>query len=251
MAIYAYDTAGGQEWVKSLPIYAAGVNLPKGAFIKWGATNHQDTGFVIPCPVNSSLAAKFLGILAAPFAGATLDNDPTAGTKFLKADCLVGPNHAYRVKFDTSLTSTSFTNGLTMTTCSSTSIVVASGENITGGWLYTDAGYLHYVLNASSGTYTLLSAVSSKETTANYAVKLMYVGEPKVTLMATYYDRLSGATPAQGAVELGIIDLWLKATGYDYAQLDPTKHDGLYADPKTAEFWADVTSTQHAFRTNA
>ena len=250
MAIYAYDTAGGQEWVKQLPIYAAGANLLKGAFIKWGATNHQDTGFAIPCPVNTGLSAKFLGILAQPFAGATLDNDPTAGTKFLKADCLVGPNHVYRVKFDGGLTAGAFTNGLTMTTCASTSIVVASGENITGGWLYTDAGYLHYVLNASSGTYTLLSAVNSKETTANYALKLLYPGAPKVTLKATF-EQLAGNTAAQGAVELGVIDLWLKAVGYDYVQLDPTKHDGLYAAPSTSEFWADVTSTQHAFRTNA
>ena len=250
MAIYAYDTAGGQEWVKQLPIYAAGANLLKGTFIMRGSTMGTNNPFAIPVPVNSSLAAKFIGILQQPFAGATLDNDPSAGTKYLKADCLVGPNHVYRTKFDGGLTGTAFTNGLTMTTCASTSIVVTSGEDLSGGWLYTDAGYLHYVLASSSGTYTLLSAVKSAELTANKALKLLYIGAPKVTLKATF-EQLSGATAAQGAVEMNVIDLWLKAVGYDYVSLDPTKHDGLFAAPSTSEFWADVTSTQHLMRTNA
>jgi len=249
MAIYAYDAAGGQEWVKQLPIYAAGANLLKGAFIRHGVTMGTNSAFAIPCPVNTSLGGKFIGILAQPFAGATLDNDPSAGTKYLKADCLVGPNHVYRTKFDSSLTSTNFTTGLTMTTCASTTIVVASGEDISGGWLYTDAGYLHYVLASSSGTYTLLSAVKSAESTANKALKLLFPFAPKVTLKATF-EQLSGGTAAQGAVEMCVLDLWLKAVGFDYVSLDPTKHDGGNFPVATTEFWADLTSTQHIMRTN-
>lgn len=250
MAIYQYDTAGGQEWVKKLPIYSAAANLLRGAFVKWGATMGTDNGFAIPCPVNTALSAKFIGILQQAWAGATLDNDPSAGTKYLQAECLVGPNHVYRTKFDGSLTASVWTTGLTMTTCSGTSIVVTSGENNSGGWLYTDAGVLHYVLTSSSGTYTLLSAVRSTETTANKVLKLLYPGAPKVTLKATF-EQLSGGTAAQGAVELGVIDLWLKAVGFDYVSLDPTKHDSLQVAAATTEIWADLTSTQHFMRTNA
>jgi hypothetical protein len=251
MAVFSYDAAGGAEWKKAMPIYAAAANLLKGAFVKWGVTDGTDRGFVIPAPVNSDLASEFIGILNQAFAGATLDNDPNAGTKYLLAECLIGPNHVYRTQYNTALTGSNFTTALTMTTCSSTSIVVTSGENISGGWLFTDAGYLHYVLASSSGTYTLKSAVNSAETTANKVLKLGYIGMPKVTLKSTF-EQLSGGTAAQGAFQLTALDIFIKAVGFDWVTLDPTKHDGLNLPiANSPQFYADLISTQHFMNHNA
>ncbi len=250
MAVYNYDAGGGAEWKKALPIYSAAANLVSGAFLVKGTTDGTNTGFFIPAPVNTSQAGLFVGILAQPWAGATLDNDPNAGTKYLLADCIVGPLHVYRTMFNSALTGANFTTGLTMTTCSSTSIVVTSGENISGGWLWTDAGYLHYVLGSSSGTYTLKSAVNAAETTSNKVLKLGYINQPKTTLAATY-EKLSGGTAAAGACELKVLDLLLKGPGFDYVTLDPTKHDGLLFPVATGQVHADLKSSQHYMLTNA
>jgi len=250
MAVYAYDASGGSEWRKPQPIYSAAANLNQGAFLVKGTTMGTNVGFLIPAPVNTSQAGLFVGILNQAWPGATLDNDPNAGTKYILADCLVGPLHVYRTQFNSALTGSNFTTGLTMTTCSSTSIVVTSGEDISGGWLWTDAGYLHYVLASSSGTYTLKSAVNSAETTANKALKLLYVNAPKCTLASTY-DKLSGGTAAQGSVEMKVLDIFLKGVGFDWVTLDPTKHDGLNFPVSGNSIHADLKSSQHYMLTNA
>ena len=250
MAVYAYDASGGSEWKKAQPIYSAAANLVAGAFLVKGTTDGTNTGFLIPAPVNTSQVGLFVGILAQPWAGATLDNDPSAGTKYILADCIVGPLHVYRTQFNSALTGANFTTGLTMTTCAGTSIVVTSGENISGGWLWTDAGYLHYVLASSSGTYTLKSAVNAAETTSNKVLKLLAVNLPKVTLAATF-EKLSGGTAAQGAVEMKVLDLLIKAPGFDFVTLDPTKHDGLLLPVASSAVYADLKSTQHYMMTNA
>lgn len=253
MAVFSYDSSGGAEWKKSLPIYSAGANIAAGAFLVKGSADGTNTGFAIPAPVNTSQVGLFIGILAQAWPGATLDNDPNAGTKYILADCIVGPHHVYRAKFDNTYASSAWTNGQTMTTCASTSIVVTSGENLSGGWLFTDAGYLHYVLASSSGTYTLKSAVKSAETTANKVAKLSWVGNPKITIWTGYTD-ISIATPAAGAVQMNVLDMFIKAVGFDYVALDPTKHDGLYL-PMTGSVvpavWADLKPTQHYMMTNA
>jgi hypothetical protein len=250
MAVFSYDAAGGSEWKKAQPIYSAAANLVNGAFLVKGTTDGTNTGFLIPAPVNTSQVGLFVGILAQPWAGATLDNDPSAGAKYLLADCLVGPMHVYRTQYNSALTGANFTTGLSMTTCSGTSIVVTSGENNSGGWLWTDAGYLHYVLASSSGTYTLKSAVNAAETTSNKVLKILWLNAPKVTL-ATTYDKLSGGTAAQGAVEMKILDTFLKGPGVDFQSIDPTKHDGLLLPVASSAIYADIRSTQHYMLTNA
>lgn len=250
MAVFAYDASGGSEWKKALPIYSAAANLLQGAFLVKGTSMGTNVGFAIPAPVNTSQAGLFIGVLAQAWAGATLDNDPNAGTKYLMADCLVGPLHVYRTQFNSALTGSNFTTALTMTTCSSTSIIVTSGEDISGGWLWTDAGYLHYVLASSSGTYTLKSAVNAAETTSNKALKIGYINQPKTTLASTY-EKLSGGTAAAGACELKVIDLLIKGIGFDFVNLDPTKHDGLLLPVATSQIFADLKSSQHYMLTNA
>lgn len=244
MAIYHMDATGAQQWKKALPIYSAGVNLKQGAFVKWGPTDATDRGYIIPCPVNTALANLFAGILEQPFAGATLDNDPTAGTKFLKADVTLNPHAIYRAKFDNSFGA----NALTIASVSGTSLVVTSGENISGGWLMADNYELHYVLSSSSGTYTLKTAVTSAVTSANKVAKLLYPSAPKVPLTSDYTG-LATNVAAQAAVQLGIIELFIKAVGFDWVELDPTKHDALVlpgsSTVNTPEVWATVQSTQH------
>src|SRR5438046_1782239 len=104
MAVFAYDAGGGAEWKKAQPIYSAAANLVNGAFLVKGTTMGTNVGFLIPAPVNTSQVGLFVGVLAQAWAGATLDNDPNNGTKYLMADCLVGPLHVYRTQFNSALT---------------------------------------------------------------------------------------------------------------------------------------------------
>jgi hypothetical protein len=137
MAIFRRDSTGAQQWVKALPIYAAAANLNKGIFVKNGVTDGTNLGFVIPVAVNTALSGSFVGLTEAAFAGATLDNDPSAGTKYLKTDCTINPTAIYGAKYDNALTGARWTNGLAVTGVGATT-VVTSGENIGGGWLFFD-----------------------------------------------------------------------------------------------------------------
>lgn len=242
MAIFRRDSSGAQQWVKSMPIYAAGANIKKGAFLKNGVTDGTNLGFLIPVAVNTALSGSFVGLTEAPFAGATLDNDPSGGTKYLKTDVTINPLGIYGVKYDNAKTGSRWTNGLSVTGVGATT-VVTSGENIGGGWLFFDNGELHYVLSSSSGTYTTLTATSAAITTANKVAKILYPGAPKTCLAATY-DTLGINVAAQGAVELCVITNFIRDVGFDWVELDPTKHDNLILS-STAEIWAEVQSTQH------
>ena len=245
MAIFRRDSAGAQQWVKSMPIYSSAANLVKGAFVKNGVTDGTNLGFLIPVAVNTALSGSFVGILEQPWAGATIDNDPATGTKYLKADCTINPLGIYGAKYDNTLSGSRWTNGLSVTGVGATT-VVTSGENIGGGWLFFDNFELHYVLSSSSGTYTTLTATSAAITTANKVAKILYPGAPKTTLKATY-DQIGIGTAAQGAVELCTITNFIRAVGFDWVELDPTKHDNLILSSAggTPEIWAEVQSTQH------
>lgn len=245
MAFYEKDSTGAQQWKVPVPLFGNATNINKGAFIIRGTTDGTNLGFGIITPTNSSLAGKFMGITEAAFAAATLDNDPSAGTKYLLTDLTLNPFGIYRVKYDNALTGARWTNGLATTSVGATT-VVTSGENIGGGWLFFDNFELHYVLSSSSGTYTTKSSTSSAITTTNKVAKIMYPFAPKVTLI-TAADTLGIATAAQGAVELVVLDNWIHCPGYDWVSLDPTKHDNIILPSAafTPEIWASVQSSQH------
>ena len=244
MAHFDRDATGGQQWTRDLPIYAAAANIKRGAFIRWGTTDGTNQGFAIPCPVNTSLGSEFIGVTEAAFAGATLDNDPSAGTKYLLTPCTINPHAIYMAKFDNSFGANALT--ATSATAGSKTVVVTSGENLGGGWLMFDNYELHYVLSSSSGTYTLLSALSAAISTSNKVAKLLYPSATKVSLSADFSYFATNITSA-GAVEMTVIDLFVKAKGIDYGFLDPTKHDGLILPSTgfTPYVEAAVQSTAH------
>ena len=74
---------------------------------------------------------------------------------------------------------------------------------------------------------------------------------PKVTIWTTY-DKLSIGTAAQGAVQMNVLDMFIKAVGFDFVSLDPTKHDGLILPSTvyTPQIWAEVQCTQHYLTTH-
>ena len=221
MAVYYQDSTGAQQWKKALPIYAAAANIKAGAFVMWGAADGTNMGYVIPCPVNGSLGLNFVGITEAPFAGATLDNDPTAGTKYLLTDCTINPKACYLTQYDNSYGA----NALTATGVGATT-VVTSGENNGGGWLMFDNFELHFVDSTSSGTYTTKSATSAAITTANKVAKIYALGK-KLLSLTSDFTQIDTHTAAAGSVQFAVLDNFIKAVGFDYVSLDPTKHDGL------------------------
>lgn len=248
MAIFDRDSTGAQQWKKPFALFGNGTNIVKGAFIKMGAVDGTNQGFGIIVGTNTSFANQFMGITEAAFAAATLDNDPSAGTKYLQTDCTINPKGIYLAKYDNALTSGHWTNGLAFTG-SGTAPAISSGENLGGGWLFFDNFELHYVLSSSSGTYTTKSALSSGAVAGTQKVaKILYPGAPKVTLVAAC-DQIGIATAAQGNEQLTVIENFIHAPGYDWVLLDPTKHDGaiLPSGPYTPEIWASVQCVGNHF----
>lgn len=245
MAIFVQDSTGAQQWKKAIPLYGAGTNIVKGAFIVRGVTDGTNLGFGVVNPTNTALALKFIGITEAAFAAATLDNDPSVGTKYLLTDCTINPKGIYAAKYDNALTGARWTNGLAVTGVGATT-VVSSGENISGGWLFFDNFELHYVLSSSSGTYTTKTSTSAAITTANKVAKILYPMAPKTTV-TTAADQIGIATAAQGAEELCTLENYIHCPGFDWVSLDPTKHDNIILPSAafTPEIWAYVQSTQH------
>lgn len=245
MAIFDRDSTGAQQWKKPIPLYGAATNIAAGAFIVKGVTDGTNQGFGVIMPTNTALSLKFMGITEGPFNAATLDNDPSAGTKYLLTDCTINPKGIYLAQYDNALTGARWTNGLATTGVGATT-VVTSGENIGGGWLFFDNFELRYVLSSSSGTYTTKSATSSAITTTNKVAKIYYPMAPKATVI-TAATQLGIATAAQGAVELCVLENFIKCPGFDFVLLDPTKHDGLILPSAayTPQIWGAVQSTQH------
>jgi hypothetical protein len=245
MAIFYQDAVGAQQWKKVIPLFGNATDIKRGAFVKWGPTDGTNRGFGIPCPVNTALAGNFLGITEALFAAGTLDNDPSAGTKYLLTDCTINPHGIYLTQYDNALTSSRWTNGLAVTGVGATT-VVTSGENIAGGWLFFDNFELHYVLSCSSGTYTTKTATSSAITTANKVAKIFYPGELKLSFTGDF-TQIGINQAAQGSVEMSVLDNFIKAQGYDFISLDPTKHDNIILPSAafTPQIWATIQSTQH------
>lgn len=251
MAVWYRDAAMGQQWKRPLPLFGNATTIKKGAFIMAGLTDNTNEGYGVVCTTNTSLATKFIGITEQAFVAATLDNDPTTGTKYLLTDCNIGPNSIYLAQYDNALTTTSWTNGLAVTGVGATT-VVASGENLGGGWLFFDNFELHYVSSSSSGTYTTKTATSSAITTSNKVAKIMYPFA-KLCTFVTDATQIGIATAAAGAQQMTFFDNMIKAPGFDYVSLDPTKHDGIILPSTvyTPQIWAEVMCTQHYLGTHS
>lgn len=248
MAIFDRDSTGAQQWKKAFPLFGNATNIVKGAFIKMGAVDGTNQGYGIIPGTNTSFANQFMGITEAAFAAATLDNDPTAGTKFLLTDLTINPKGIYLAKYDNALTAGHWSNGLAFTG-SGTAPAISSGENLGGGWLFFDNFELHWVASSSSGTYTTKSALTSGAVAGTQKVaKIMYQGAPKLTL-TTANDVIGIATAAQGAEQLTVLENFIHAPGFDWVLLDPTKHDGLILPSTvyTPEIWAAVQCVGNHF----
>jgi len=228
--IYRGSSEMGQSWKKAWPLFGNATNIVKGAAIVRGTTQGTNQGYGIVAPANTSMAGLFLGVTDQPFNAATLDNDPSGGTKYLLTDLEMNSKNLYEAQYDNALSGTPlvFTNGLTLTavTTGTPSVTVTSLETISGGWLFFDNGELHYVASVSGGVATLKTATSAGITTANKVAKIYYLGAPLLTL-TTAADKIGIATAAQGAVQATVLENYVRSVGFDNVILDPTKTDNI------------------------
>lgn len=229
--IYKGSATAGNTWKKSLPLFGNATNIVKGAAVVKGTTAGTNQGYGIVAPTNTSMThGLFLGVTENLFPAATVDNDPSVGTKYIMADVTIDPDGLYEAQYDNAGT-TNYTNGLTLTavTTGTPSVTITSLEAIDGGWIsfLTTLGIeLHYVDSVSGGVATLKSATSSLVTTSTKAAKHPPLFSPKITLV-TAADKIAIGTAAQGAVEAAIIENYVRGIGYDNVLLDPTKMDGV------------------------
>jgi hypothetical protein len=240
---FVKDAVGGQQWIYPVPLFGNATNIKAGAAVIRGVTDGTNLGFGIIAPANTSMATGlFMGVTEALFAAATLDNDPSAGTKFILTQVTINPHAIYEAQYDNRFAA----NALTVTGVGATT-VVSSGENLGGGWLFFDNYELHYVLSSSSGTYTTLTSTSAAITTANKVSKIYYRGQTRVTLI-TDGTQLGTATAAAGAIQAMVLDNVIRGVGYDNLSLDPTKHDNIILPSPNSvapAIYAQLMFTQH------
>lgn len=217
---YAYDLTGAAQIVRGIPLYGAGTDIKKGAAVIRGATDGTNQGYGI---VAASTCNNFIGVTEQLFSASTLDNDPSAGTKYILTKITINPFAVYECEYDQS------TNLSIASVVASTSFTVTSGENVGGGWILgvgaPGLGYLAYIESSSSGTYTP-KTTSFPFTTSSKVIKIMPLYAPKVNL-TTDATKIIGSNAAQGSWLIRVLENKVKATGFDMQFLDPTKHDGV------------------------
>lgn len=228
------DLCGGQSWKMQIPLFGNGTSIAKGAAVQRGATGGTNQGYGV---IGSSTYNNFIGVTEAAFAAATTDNDPSAGTKYILTDVLVAPDGVWAADYDTSFGA----NALTIASMSATpgNPTVTSLEDIGGGWLLGDDGFLSYVESVSTGAATLKSAASWVAGT-NKVIKIMHLFAPKIDL-TTAATKIKGNTAAQGSGLVRVLGNFMRAIGFDQVALDPTKHSGITVSSiATAQFYAHV-----------
>lgn len=217
--IFAYDLAGGQQLKRAIPLYGAGANIKAGAAVARGVTAGTNQGMGI---VAASTNNNFIGVTENLFAGATLDNDPNNGTKYLLTDVTINPLGVWEAEFNQ-------TTGLTVASVAGGNPTVTSGEDISGGYLAVISGpavgYLSYVKSVSAGAYTLKTP-NTVITTASKVMKINQLYAPKADLTTDGTSILS-TTAAQGSFLTRVLETKVVAVGFDHQFLDPTKHDGI------------------------
>ena len=219
--IFAYDAAGGQYLVQNIPLFGNGANIVAGAAVMRGSTTDVNQGYGI---VGASTHNNHIGVTESLFAAATTDNDPAEGTKFITTPVCVSPNAVYLAEY-------SQTTGLTVASVDGGGQpTVTSLEDIGEGWLLgvvaPGLGYLAYVETVSTGAATLKTETGTGWTTSTKLIKIMPRYAPKVDLTTTA-DKILGTTAAQGSGLIRVLTNFIKAPGYAWQELDPTKHDAI------------------------
>lgn len=236
--IFSHCLYGGQQLKRAIPLENAGTLIPAGAAIIRGSTAATNQGYGI---IASSTSNNFLGVTEAAFTVAN-DNDPPTGLIYNLTDLTINPDAVYLCEY-------SQTTGLTVASGSGTAPVITSGEAIDGGFLLgisgPGAGQLSFVKSSSSGTYTLKT--SAAYTTASKLIKIMHLYAPKVDL-TTNATQILATTAGQGSGLIRVLENYVKAPGYDYVLLDPTKHDNI-TFATGYKFFASVIFTSTIYNT--
>lgn len=222
----------------NLPIYGAGLDIPKGALLMRGATPATDNGALI---LATSAAADSIGILGELHDYSVTGDSLVAGTNFVTHP--VEPLTPWRiVRIDYSLASSD------LITCTeavnSTTMTVASLEdNIDTAFVYVAAGLgigqTNYLTASASGSCTLKAAFGTSLDTTSMFVKILPRFHP-LAVLTSDGTKLS-STDAVGTWTVCIIDNYiLRVNGQQ--QLDPTKHSALTGlnNDTSLRFIADV-----------
>lgn len=216
--IYAYSLYGGQQLKRAIPLENAGTLIPSGAAIMRGSTAATDQGYGI---IAASTINNFMGVTEAAFTVAN-DNDPPTGLIYNLTDLTINPDAVYQAEF-------SQATGLTVASVSTGYPTVTSLEAIDGGWVLgvtgPGAGYLGFVKSVSAGAATLKST-NSGFTTASKIIKInpLYCTKLDLTTNAT---QIKGTTAALGSGLIRLLENYVKAPGFNFQALDPTKHDAI------------------------
>lgn len=222
--------ANGLEFTLKMPLFGGGTTINKGAAVMRGSTDGTNMGYGI---VGASALTNFVGVTEEPFLAATLDNTPTTGTRYLMTTVRCSPSGIWKANYQTTF-ATANTDCLALTaTTPSTAPTVTSGENIGGGWLLGNDGFLTYVESSSTGTYTVKTqptaannATGAAWTSSTLVIKILPMFDPLLNLTATA-DNIKGGTAAQGSWNVRVLNNFIRCAGHDNEMLDPTKHSGI------------------------
>jgi hypothetical protein len=217
---FAYDLTGAAPLKRAIPLFGNATNIKAGAAVMRGSTPATNQGYGI---VAASSINNFMGVTEALFAAATLDNDPSGGTKYILTDVNINPFAVYEAEYDQ-------TTGLTIASVDgSGNPTVTNLEAIDGGWFLIIGapvkGWLAYIKSVSAGAITP-KTTNAGITTASKLMKILplYADELDLTTDAT---AILSTTAAEGSGLARVYENKIVATGFDHQFLDPTKHDGI------------------------
>ncbi len=238
---FHYDITGSSQIVRDYPIYGAAADVVDGAVVIRGATQGTDSGFVV---VGTGALADVVGVLEHLHDFSVVGDSAQTGLTYVKNKVTINPFAVYLAQYDA-------TDDANVASVSGTGVTITSLEDdIDGGWLLGDDGFLTYLTASASGSCTAKDNVETTPAATwdsdTDVIKILPLFHQLGKINAAA-DQL-GTDPAAGSGLIAVLENYIQADSISGLEpLDPTKHSGVtYSNPKV---FSDITFRDHAFKT--
>lgn len=222
----------------NLPIYGAGADIKRGAFVMVGATPGTNNGMLIKASGASAtpdIVGRLQQMLDYSEDGETLIN----GTAFVTKEVLLAhPYRIFRLQYDPA-------SQITCTQAVSTTTITVSSleDDIDAAFLYVNAGLgagqTNYLTASAAGSATLKAAFGTSLDTTSKFLKILPRFHDLISLNSD--GTMLASQDAAGAIKAMVIDTYIERNG-KLDQLNPVKHAALTSlnSLRSVRFWADV-----------
>lgn len=235
---FSYDIAGGAALTRRLPIFGNGSDIVEGAVLIKGATAGTNQGFAI---VGTGALADVIGVLGALHDFSVVGDSALTGVTYVRAPIIINPFGVYNAQYDAD-------DDANVASVSGTGVTITSLEdNIDGGWLLGDDGFLTYITASASGSCTAKDNVETAPAATwdsdTDVIKILPLNHDLLKVNAAA-DQL-GTDPAVGTARATVLENYIEANGVGHSPLDPTKHSGItYTNIRV---FSDIVFLDHSY----